>query len=184
MRPIRILLVALAVAGLVAGAIAGPAMANPSSNHRPAHASGGKAADENVTAYRAELKAARQAALDAFHENRTAAIREYNATLHAIRASYLENKTKVIDGCRNATAVGHPKPANMSNASKEEKLAFAHCVKDGLAPLKLSARENMTEARESFQEKMREARQAALEGFKASKAHAAAKHRPGGAGRP
>lgn len=107
----------------------------------------------------AALVAARQAALDGFHENRTRILQEYNATLHAIRASFLENKTKVLDDCaakRNETS---------GNAT-------AQCVKDGLKPLIEQARAGMKDARVKALGELTALRQAALSSFASAKAHA------------
>lgn len=174
---------ALVAVGLVAG-VAGLAMAQPGSN---ANASSGAAGSggagghgkslgnmsaENRTAYIAEMKEARAAALASFKENRTAAHAAWNATMHAIKESYLENKTLVIKGCRS----NETKPADMGNASKEEKQAFAKCVRDGLRPLKAAARADIEEAREEFRSAMKSAREAAMGHFAAKRQDAAHRH--------
>lgn len=180
MRNHRLVLTALVSVGLVAAA--GLALAQPNSNANPtggAHGSHdgkesrglGNMTAENRTAYLDEMKEARKAALDSFRENRTAARAEWNATMHAIKESYLENKTLVIKGCRS----NETKP-DMSNATKEEKQKFAKCIRDGLRPLKAAARADIEEAREAFHEAMKAARGHAMNGFESKREDASHRH--------
>lgn len=138
--------------------------------------------DDNRTAnpraaYVRELHAARKAALDAFHENRTRLLEAYHARLAAIRESFLEKKALVIDGCRGEDA----RPGE--NATRNETRAFAHCVRDGLRPLKESARENITLAKAEFKAELESVRDALVDGFKAKRAEAAGKHLDGSRGK-
>lgn len=112
---------------------------------------------------RAELTAARQAALDGFHANRTAALDAYHAAINATRTAFLAAKAEVLADCaeqRNSTG-------NSSEMSK--------CVRDGLQPLIDQARADHKAAREAFVASLLEARRGAIEGFAAAKARADAR---------
>ena len=175
----------LLVLALVVAAAAGTALAQPGAagretgdDHRAAgkgNATGnethervnGTARAEAAKARHDELKAARNASLASFHENRTAALQAYHAAHNATKASFLENKTKVVEGCKAARNESRA----AGNASAESK-----CVRDGLKPLAEKARAEHEAAREAFLDALREARQAALDAFRAAKAHADARH--------
>jgi hypothetical protein len=111
----------------------------------------------------ATLVAARQAALDSFHENRTRILREYNASLHAIRASFLENKTKALDDCA-------------AKRNETQGNETAKCVKDGLKPLIEKARADMKAAREAAQQALVDLRASVLSTFQSEKAKADARY--------
>jgi hypothetical protein len=111
----------------------------------------------------ATLVAARQAALDSFHENRTRILREYNASLHAIRASFLENKTRVLDDCA-------------AKRNETQGNATSKCVQDGLKPLIEKARTDLQAAREATLKALTDLRASALGGFQSAKAAADAKY--------
>lgn len=177
MRNHRLILTALVSVGFIAG-VAGYALAQPNANansNAGSHSGSkglGNMTAENRTAYLAEMKEARHAALASFQENRTAAHAAWNATMHAIRESYLENKTAVIESCRS----NETKPADMANATKEEKQAFAKCVRDGLRPLKAAARADIEEAREEFLAFVKAARGHSMQSFESKRQDAAHRH--------
>ena len=173
------------VAALLVAAAAGTALAQPGGagsreagqEHRSAaqgNATGnetddrvnGTARAEAAQARAAELRAARNASLASFHENRTAAIEAFHAAHNATRTSFLENKTKVVEGCRAARNESRAE-GNASAASK--------CVRDGLKPLIEKARAEHKAALDAFHAALREARQHAMESFRSAKAHADAR---------
>lgn len=127
----------------------------------------GTARGEAMKARAAELRAARNASLASFHENRTAAIEAFREAHNATKASFLENKTRVIEACHAARNESRA-AGNASDASK--------CIRDGLKPLAEKARAEHEAAREAFHDALREARQAAMGSFRAAKAHADARH--------
>lgn len=69
-------------------------------------------------------KSARAEERAAFRDNRTALFDRVIAQLHALRESWHENATKVREGCKSAD-IDH------RNASKEDRTAHAHCIRDG-----------------------------------------------------
>lgn len=106
-----------------------------------------------------EMREARNASLAEFRANRTAALADYHDAINATRASFLENKTRVIDGCRAAR-----------NASADDNnSAFAKCVSDGLRPLIEAAREAHADAREELRERLVSARETAKAAFLAKR---------------
>lgn len=119
----------------------------------------------------AELKAAREAALASFRENRSGALAAFHAAHNATKASFLENKTLAIEACRAA-----------KNETRGNETAgapgHAQCVKAGLKPLVEKARAEHQAAREAFLQALRDAREASLGKFRAAKAHADARHGP------
>lgn len=88
-----------------------------------------------------EMAAARAAILDGFHANRSAILDAYHASLNATRASFLENKSAVLERCGESR----------SNET-------AKCVTDGLKPLIEKARAEHKAARELALDKLREQR--------------------------
>jgi hypothetical protein len=116
------------------------------------------------------MSAAKRAALDSFHENRTRILQEYHDALAAIRASWHENKTRVLAACRGVGDGEHGNNSAMSNLSKEERLAYAHCVRDGLAPLKNATRADMRDAREAAHDALKAAREAVKATYRAARA--------------
>lgn len=125
-------------------------------------------APENESEARhSELWNARKAALASFHENRSRILGEYHDALAAIRESYLENKSAVIEACRS------------DDANKTNATAFAHCIRDGLRPLKEQARADMREAREDAHEALKDFRGHAIAKFHADKTHIDARHHRG-----
>lgn len=184
------LLTLLALVTLVAAA-AGTALAGGPGDHSPArkrgddarsqhdddgnHTAANKSANHSAAKARhAELKAAREAALERFHENRTAALSAYHAAHNATKASFLENKTRVIEACqaaKNAT-----RSANATRGNESGQPAHAKCVQDGLKPLIEKARAEHQAAKDKLQERLKAARQAAMESFRAHRADADARH--------
>jgi hypothetical protein len=98
-----------------------------------------------------ELEHARHDAISSFQENRTAALKEYRATLESIRDSFMENKTKVIDACQAARA---------ANNTTDD-----HCVRDGLKPLIEKAHADIKAAQERLRATLESLRDAALAKF-------------------
>lgn len=181
--PTTMLLVALAILVAAAGtAVAnGPPSGTPGADgaHDESQAHGGNetAGDDANASERGQamreryqaLAAARRAALDGFHENRTRILDEYRASLNATRASFLENKTAVLEACR----------AEHADNSSEG----AQCVRDGLKPLIEKARADNKAAREKALADLAAARDASIAGFRHAKADADARYgRPDGAG--
>ncbi|HWG92080.1 MAG TPA: hypothetical protein VNZ52_14620 [Candidatus Thermoplasmatota archaeon] len=178
MRTTTHFLIALACVGLLVGAAAGVMAAGPESRSDRAERAqtlrggdhGGHHNETNASdneSARSDLRSARAAAMESFHENRTAALREYNQTLHAIKEAFLAAKKQVIEACqaqRNAT-----------NTSGNDSVR--QCVKDGLKPLIEEARADMKEAKELCQQKLLSYRTKAIAGFREAKARAA-EHRP------
>lgn len=124
-----------------------------------AQAGQGAAAERQQAARerRENLTAAREAILDAFRANRTAVLDAYHASLNATRASFLENKSLVLERCNQT----RQQFANNS-ASNGTAPDHASCVQDGLQPLIEKARAENKAARELAQEKLREERQKGL----------------------
>lgn len=156
-------LLALIATGLVLGA-AGPALAddasgNETASHRPDRA--------EMKAKHDALKAARNASLASFKENRTAALAEYHAAHNATKASFLENKTRVLAECQA-----------LKNTT-DDKNATQHCVRDGLKPLIEKARAEHRAAKDAFHAKMQAARAAAMEQFRAAREQWRADHPSG-----
>lgn len=122
-----------------------------------------------------ELVAARQAALDSYHENRTRILDNYSAAMHAIKDSFLENKTKLLADChaaRNATtgyAYGY-------DDDDHEGSAESQCVHDGMRNLTSQARAGIAQVRENAHAELIAARAAALGQFANAKAAANAKY--------
>lgn len=105
---------------------------------------------DNESARHDELAHARHAALASFQENRSAALQAYRDTLESIRASFLANKTAVIDACKAARA---------NNTTDD------HCVKDGLKPLIEKAHADIRAAQEKLHDRLVALRTAAIVGF-------------------
>ena len=106
---------------------------------------------------RENLTAAREAVLDAFKANRSAILAEYHESLNATRASFLENKSLVLERCNQTRAAFTNNSASNGTAPDHAK-----CVQDGLQPLIEKARAEHKAAREEAQEKLREERQKGL----------------------
>jgi hypothetical protein len=102
-----------------------------------------------------ELEGARHVALSSFQENRSAALKLYRDTLDGIRASFLENKTKVIDGCRAE------RNATKGNGTEGDQ----HCVRDGLKPLIEKAHADIRAAQDKLHDTLVALRTAALAQF-------------------
>jgi hypothetical protein len=164
-------LLALAILGLVFATALPAAFAEPPSGHRGASgdkAGRGPGGGDNATAKREAILAAKKASVESFNENRSRILSDYRAALNATRAAYLAAKASVIESCRaDGPADGH------ANASKEDKLAWAKCVKDGLAPLKEKARAEMAALKEKAKSDLLALRAKAVERFHAEKARAA-----------
>lgn len=131
---------------------------------------------------RAALMAAKEAAMAAFHEARQAALADYHAALQALKDSFHENRTRILEECRPvAHSDAEDAPSNnsgMANLSKEERLAFAHCIHDQMGELKNATRAAMREAREAAHDALQAARQAALDAFRQARADWDAEHGP------
>lgn len=157
----RTTLVMLIATGMLVG-IAAPALAQA-----PDGAGDRPSADErraNATARYQALVAARHAALDSFHENRTRIHDEYNASLHAIKASFLEDKAAAVEACqalRNST---------------DDKNATKNCVRDAVKPLIEKARADIKAAREKAHADLQAAREASMGSFRTARADADARY--------
>lgn len=112
----------------------------------------------------AELKAAREAALASFHANRTAAIQAFLAAHNATKASFLENKTRVLAECQD-----------LKN-STDENSSYQHCVRDGLKPLIEQARAEHREQKDAFKAAMKASVAKAIEKFRGEKADVDKRH--------
>ncbi len=136
----------------------------------PGNAAGHANATDDRAAENAEARAAREGAVASMRENRSAAGEDFRTRHAEVRASFLENKSRVIDECRrDASPPG-------GNATDDERRAFAHCVKDGLAPVKATARADFSAAREAFKARMASLREAFLDAVRAWRALAAPGH--------
>ena len=157
------------VAALVAAAIvlgtAGAALAQGPLSESPANERPQAAQERRVA-----LEAARAAVLDAFRENRSLVLEEYRASLAATRASYLENKTLVLQACDETRA------AFANNSGGDGAPEHAKCVQDGLKPLIEKARAEMQSAREHAKERLAELRQHGLSEWAKSRQQADARY--------
>lgn len=70
---------------------------------------------------------------------RAAAMETFLAKLHALRASWLDNATKVREAC-------HAQDAG-DNMTKEQREARAHCIRDGYAGWREQSRAQMRDLR-------------------------------------
>lgn len=130
------------------------------------------------------LVEARHAALESFKENRTAALAAYHASLNATRASFLENKTRVLEACKatrdaahdNKTADNETNDTNKTNETDTKGGSNGHCVRDGLKPLIEKAHAEIKAAQDAFHDAMKTAREHALASFQKSHDDADAKY--------
>jgi len=102
---------------------------------------------ENATAHEDADKSAeranRTAARESFAENRSALLETFLAGLHAKRASWHENATRVREACHNATF-------DAPNATKEQREERAHCIRDGYSAWRAEHHADMKELREQM----------------------------------
>lgn len=176
--PMRTTLLAVTALALLTALPSGALAAAPADAGPPGGAGGGHG---NATAAEARarheaLVAARQVAVDAFHANRSAILEQYHAAMAAIRASFQENKTAVLAECRGVVRGGDApeaergNPSGMADLNQTERLAFARCVRDGLAPLREQARADLRGAREDALGELRAAAKAAVAQFRSDRA--------------
>jgi hypothetical protein len=86
--------------------------------------------------------AARHAAREEAAANRTALFERFMTRLEAIRASWTENATKIREDCRG--------DFDHEDATKDERLARAHCIRDGYADWRAEHRADLRELREEL----------------------------------
>lgn len=125
---------------------------------------------EDAKARRDALNAAKREALDRFHDNRTAAIENHTLAINKTRASFIENKTRVIESCKANRTIAY------GQANPDPK-----CIQDGLRPLAAKARAEHKAARDAFHARMDAAKENARDWFDAQRAMILAKYpRPSG----
>lgn len=78
-----------------------------------------------------------------FRENRTALMERFVEQVHALRASWLENATKIREGC-------HASELDHRNETKENRTAAAHCVRDGYRDWRAAHAADIKEIREAL----------------------------------
>ena len=131
-----------------------------------AFAQGGGGPDQTAREQRiSALREARNASIESFKENRTAALADYHAAFNATKASFLENKTRVLAECaalRNETS-GNATPGGEGNNT-------GGCVKDGLKPLIEKAHHEHKAQKDTLKERLMSAREAAKASFAAARA--------------
>lgn len=144
MRPTRIALPLLALAAL--GLLAAPAvLADGEGGADTAADAKGKAAGKRA--------AAAETADDGNGTKRPAHVAALVERMAALRASWHEGATKVREDCR-AQALD-------DNATKEERLAYAHCIRDGYRELRAAHHADIRAARADWK--------AALDAWKESR---------------
>lgn len=79
----------------------------------------------------------------AWRENHSAMIEGFVAQLKALQTSWHENATKVRESCKSATF-------DKENATRAERLARAHCIKDGYAAWRAEHRADIKELRDEM----------------------------------
>jgi len=149
MRTSKILLISLALALVAVGATAAFALAKdghaadaPPARHHD------NETDENETAEHANESARhaeRESARDNLSENRTAALEAFFDAMEAQRASFAENKTRVLDACHADNATAH-------NESER------HCVRDGMKPVLAQHRHDLRAALDALHDALSHAR--------------------------
>lgn len=95
--------------------------------HRGNHTDDNETNDDNESSHAnrsSGRNATRDAARDAWRENHTTLRDSYVTRLHAMKAAWRENATAIREACHNTTL-------DMSNATKDEREARAHCIHDG-----------------------------------------------------
>lgn len=90
---------------------------------------------------RAEHRDQTRAARENFTANRSALMERFLDRLHALHGSWQENATAIRETCRNATQVDH------ANETKENRTAWAHCVRDGYHEWRAEKRAELKELR-------------------------------------
>ncbi len=155
----------LLLVGFLAVAM-GTALAQNDSSSREAQAQERR---EAAKARYEALVAARHAAIDSFRENRSAIIDTYRADLNVTRDTFLADKAGVIEGCR-------AEHADMSNATSEERDAYAKCVRDGVKPLIEKARADNAASREKARASLLELRTEKIGEFRQARDNADARY--------
>lgn len=107
----------IAFATIVALALAPVALAGPNEHAVKGQDKAAGARDENATGATAASHA------DGAQHGKKPAFATWHATMKALLTSWLENATKVRADCHAAE--------KDDNATKEERLAAAHCIRDG-----------------------------------------------------
>lgn len=74
---------------------------------------------------------------------RPAAVTQFLDRLRALRASWLENATAIRAECR-----ADAEDADRANSTKEERLAYAHCIRDGYRAWRVAWVAEMRELRD------------------------------------
>ena len=137
----RTLIAALLVLGLLATPLA-LAQADAPSAKGEAKAAAAKAARDNRTANATHGNASHNKTHDGndTHEGKPAWVSTFQAALKAIRESWKENASAIREECHAAE-----KPAN--NSSKDARLSWAQCIRDGYKTWFEHARAARAEAR-------------------------------------
>ncbi|HUR68057.1 MAG TPA: hypothetical protein VM370_02340 [Candidatus Thermoplasmatota archaeon] len=79
---------------------------------------------------------------------RRALIQDFLESLHAIRASWHENATAIREACHSDDSFDH------ANATKDERTARAHCIRDGFSEWRAERRADLKELRAELREIM------------------------------
>ena len=141
--------------GLLVGVAAGAALAQDEDEGAP---------DQTARQERIEkLREARNESLRMFREDRADAIADYRAAFNATKASFLENKTRVLDEC------GASADDNESESGDEANQTATHCVRDGLKPLIQKARTEHKAQKDELLARLLQAREDAKAHFLAAR---------------
>lgn len=122
-------------------------------------ADGGDHADDNAGKGQSKAAAMRAAHAHAqgsyVHANETEDVNETGQRPAHVTA-FLTRMSELRDAWRNETAALREQcraaTIDHENATKEERLAWAHCVRDGYRELRMAWHEDMREARDDFRE--------------------------------
>lgn len=139
MRPTSLALPLLAIA--VLGLLVAPvALADEHGDARGKDkATEAKARHENRTSHDNDSDEDR----DPKNKTRPAHVAAYLARLAEIRQSWHENATQIREDCRNATI-------DRENATHEDRLGYAHCIRDGYKELRVWWKAEMKAAHTDF----------------------------------
>lgn len=83
-------------------------------------------------------------------DGRPAAVAAFHAALRALHASWHENMTQAREGC-------HAQTLDKENATRADRVAHAHCVRDAHKALHAAYRADLRELRAEMRAAMREA---------------------------
>lgn len=107
-------------------------------NHAPENDDGNETDDDN-----AADDGPRGRRNESFRENRTALFDRVIEQLQALRASWLENATKIREDCKSDTF-------DHRNETKENRTARAHCIRDGYREWRAANTAEIKELREQL----------------------------------